>query len=649
MGSHRVRVLACLPAIALALAPRSALPDTAVPLEVYGRLPHLENLALSPDGAQVAFVKTVGDERIIMVFALGAMAPGRGLKVGDQKLRSVRWADDHRLLITTSTTTVPWGFVGDANEWFQLQVFDVRTGKIFQVPVPDAFSSNEEILNVIADDPAVRRIDGHTVLLVRGYTVHSGLIPVLIRVDLENQRTRVLKSEHEGSMGWVVDATGEPAVEETWNEKQRRWTIFLRREGKMQRLAGEEQAIEFPRVVGWGPSEDSVMLVVMDNDRPVWKLMSRTDGSISPPLTALDDIEQRIEQPLTDRLIGGIRTHDSVEYVFFDPEIQNYWNSVLRVFPDEYVQLESATPDYRKVIVKVEGAKHGYGFVLVDLEAHKAIGLGPVYEGLTQPLPTRRLTYAAADGLQIPAYLTLPRDRPAKKLPLIVLPHGGPEAHDTAEFDWWAQALAEQGYAVLRPNFRGSDLGWKFMSAGFGEWGKKMQTDLSDGVRYLAKEGIVDPARVCIVGGSYGGYAALAGVTLDPGVYRCAVSVAGIADLRRMLEWENERRGTKDNLAQRYWDRYMGLTGPKDPAADAISPIKHVNAVTVPVLLIHGKDDTVVDFEQSRVMYEALREKNKDVQLVVLKHEDHWLSRSATRLQMLESSVAFLRAHNPPD
>jgi dipeptidyl aminopeptidase/acylaminoacyl peptidase len=124
--------------------------------------------------------------------------------------------------------------------------------------------------------------------------------------------------------------------------------------------------------------------------------------------------------------------------------------------------------------------------------------------------------------MQIPAYLTLPPGRDPKDLPLIVLPHGGPATRDTADFDWWSQALADQGYAVLRPNYRGSDVNRRSLVAGFSEWGRKMQTDLSDGVRYLAKEGIIDPRRVCIVGASYGGYAALAGVTLDPGVYQCA-------------------------------------------------------------------------------------------------------------------------------
>ncbi len=175
-----------------------------------------------------------------------------------------------------------------------------------------------------------------------------------------------------------------------------------------------------------------------------------------------------------------------------------------------------------------------------------------------------------------------------------------------------------------------------------------MQTDLSDGVRYLVKEGIADPAKVCIVGASYGGYAALAGATLDPGVYRCAVSVAGISDLARMLRWEG-RGGLDASEVTRYWDRFWGASGASDPLLNTISPIKHVDAVKVPLLLIHGRDDTVVPYEQSQVMFDALKDSKKDVELVTLKKEDHWLSRGETRLQMLEATVTFLRAHNPPD
>jgi dipeptidyl aminopeptidase/acylaminoacyl peptidase len=226
------------------------------------------------------------------------------------------------------------------------------------------------------------------------------------------------------------------------------------------------------------------------------------------------------------------------------------------------------------------------------------------------------------------------------------MPHGGPASADTERFDWWAQALADQGYAVLQPNYRGSNVTLKLMEAGYGEWGRKMQTDLSDGVQYLAKEGVIDPSRVCIVGASYGGYAALAGVTLQSGIYRCSVSVAGISDLPRMRSW------TKDNqlgMAARYWDRFWGVAEHDKEGLKVISPIEHVQAVTAPILLIHGRDDTVVPFEQSEVMLSALKRAGKPVEMVTLKHEDHWLSSSETRLQMLEATVAFLRAHNPPD
>jgi dipeptidyl aminopeptidase/acylaminoacyl peptidase len=269
-----------------------------------------------------------------------------------------------------------------------------------------------------------------------------------------------------------------------------------------------------------------------------------------------------------------------------------------------------------------------------------------MYEGLPELSEVRVVQYAAADGLEIHGYLTLPRGRPATALPLVVLPHGGPADRDVAGFDWWSQALAAAGYAVLQPNYRGSTIDAGFVSAGFGEWGRKMQTDLSDGVRFLVNERIVDPARVCIVGASYGGYAALAGVALQSGAYRCAVSVAGPSDLRQFLHWIDERTG-RNRSRERYWDRFMGVKSANDPTLDTISPARHAASVSVPVLIVHGRDDTVVPFEQSQIMADALERAGKRVELVALPGEDHWLSRSSTRLQMLEHVIAFLNANNP--
>ena len=173
-----------------------------------------------------------------------------------------------------------------------------------------------------------------------------------------------------------------------------------------------------------------------------------------------------------------------------------------------------------------------------------------------------------------------------------------------------------------------------------------MQTDLSDGVRDLAFKGVIDPKRVCIVGASYGGYAALAGAALDPGVYRCAVSVAGISDVRKFILWAKLQSSV---TAERYWDRYMGVDGPNDPMLTKISPADHVDAVTIPILLVHGKDDTTVPYEQSQIMVDAMKRAGEPVELVTLQHEDHYLSQGETRLQMLRATLDFLEKNNPAE
>ena len=625
----------------------------ASPLEVYGRLPHIEDLALSPDGTRVAFVRTEGDERFVAVVNLDTGFLVGKVHAGDQKLRDIEWADDRHLLIETSVTDVPHGAIFAGNgigEFFQLQVYEPATGKVFMVPRPN-LGGDLMLMNILIGEVTVRRVKDHAVLFVPAVRIASAMSSaVLIAVNLDTQGIRPVAQARVNHWNWTVDGDGEVVAEETYEQRSGRWSILVRRSGAMQEAAAGVGLIDVPNVRGLGPTPGTLLVESLEGHEHVWRLLSLKDGSLGEPLAERRTLVDPIEDRTTGRMIGGVQAGDTAEPVFFDPGVEQSWKTAVRAFPDERVDLVSASATYRRMIVRVEGRRDGYVYELVDLGTHRAEALGDVYEGIHEPHEVRRITYAAADGLEIPAYLTLPRGKQEQHLPLIVLPHGGPAARDALDFNWWAQALADQGYAVLQPNYRGSAIGRAFLERGFGEWGRKMQTDLSDGVRFLSTQGIVDPARVCIVGGSYGGYAALAGVSLDPGVYRCAVSVAGLSDLHRMLVWVNDRQhASSANFEQRYWDRFMGLSGPDDPAADAISPVKHLDAINVPVLLIHGKDDTVVPFEQSQEMYAALHDAHKDVELVALAGEDHWLSRSATRLKMLESSVAFLRAHNPPD
>lgn len=308
--------------------------------------------------------------------------------------------------------------------------------------------------------------------------------------------------------------------------------------------------------------------------------------------------------------------------------------------------------DLRSLVVFTDGNNDSGTFHLVDLNLGKAEIVGQSYPGVgpEQVGEIQVVSYPAADGMTIPGYLTLPPGvSNPRGLPLVVMPHGGPAARDSFGFDWWAQAMASRGYAVLQPNFRGSDgLGEAHLTAGYGEWGRKMQTDLSDGVRWLAAEGIIDPARVCIVGASYGGYAAMAGPTLDRGIYRCAVSVAGVSDLNRMIQWSAERGGRRNSPAVRYWIRFMGADGYNDDGLDQWSPARQAALADAPILLIHGRDDTVVPYEQSEMLASPLRQAGKPHEMVELDGEDHWLSGAETRTRMLTETLHFLETHNPP-
>jgi dipeptidyl aminopeptidase/acylaminoacyl peptidase len=247
--------------------------------------------------------------------------------------------------------------------------------------------------------------------------------------------------------------------------------------------------------------------------------------------------------------------------------------------------------------------------------------------------------------LELDGILTLPPGKEPHNLPIIMFPHRGPATYDSAGFDWWAQAFASRGYAVFQPNFRGStNRDEAFRRAGYGQWGRKMQTDISDGLAELARQGIIDPKRTCIMGTGYGGYAALAGVTLQQGLYRCAVAVAPISDLESFYS-----RETNASLGLNVTWRSLRQSLGHPSTFDEVSPRRNAARADAPIMLIHGKDDTVVLFQQSSAMAGALRAAGKPHELVVLREEDHWLSRAVTRKQMLEAAMRFVQQHNPAD
>jgi len=301
------------------------------------------------------------------------------------------------------------------------------------------------------------------------------------------------------------------------------------------------------------------------------------------------------------------------------------------------------------MVFRTTGPKDAGRYWLVDALERSAVPLGEIWPEVSSADvgPVRMFSYQAADGLALQGVLTLPARQDARNLPLVILPHGGPiAAANRAEFDWWAQAFASRGYAVFQPNYRGTQgYGDALRRAADGELNRKMQTDLSDGVAALAAAGVIDPKRVCIVGADYGGYMALAGVTLQHGIYRCAVSVGGVSDLSRWMIWKRDRESVSN--AQRQESFWRTLSGNPSGDIDPKSPLKSAGQADAPILLVHGDKDTSTPIEQSRMMQKALASARKPVEFVALDGEDHALSNAATRQAMLRAVVAFVQKNNP--
>lgn len=646
-GSFAFIAVFCAP---LAIGAPAGAGEPAPPLALYGQLPSLEEPALSPTGDRLAYLELSQGQRYLVV---SDVRTGKRLAVaqaGGTKIRALRWYDDDEVLILySSTADPPFGLIGPRHEWFMLGAWDIKRGDLQQV---DMSVEDYRTLDIVTGSLEIRMVDQRPRLFVSGAYVKQQLLPALLKIDLSDDSTKLVAGGDTLGTDWAVDAQGRIAASFDYvvsGRKQGEWVLRLRRDEEMQQVAAGKAVVDPPNIVGFSYDGKALLVEFDTPDGWIWKPLQLADGTWGAPLDAGRTFFEVIRNRLTGQVVGGVQDPLRPRQVFFDPTLQQRWSILRQVYSGERVDLVSHSDDFSKLLIRVFGPRDGDVYVIVDWTTTDLSRFGEVYRGLATFAKVQPIEYRAADGLPISGFLTLPPGKPERNLSLIVMPHGGPAAADVGDFDWWAQALAVRGYAVLQVNYRGSNVTHALQRAGFGEWGRRMQTDLSDGVHDLIARGVVDPKKVCIVGASYGGYAALAGVTLQTGIYRCAVSVAGISDLPEFLRWMNDRMMSSNNVLTSYLDRYLGASGAKDPRLQEISPIDHVAAVTVPVLLIHGRDDTVVPYAQSEEMAKALQRAGKSVVLVSLPHEDHWLSHSATREQMLEAVVSFLERNDPPD
>jgi len=645
MGGSIVGWIGCLVAGLLVVGRIEAAP----PIETYGSLPGLEMAALSPSGNRIALVGMYKDRRRLMITDSDRKLITT-VEVSDHKLRGLYWAGDDKLLIRVSRT-VPLGFGFTTSKAELSSVLVVSVGG---TPPWLVFQKDDRITGGVRGYyGAVERQGrwygyfGGITLERRGTQSELGSTHAeLYEVDLDTGKAVLIShraSAPDTYRDWLITADGTLAAFLDFESASGSWTL---RNAQRKDLARGKAPTGNVELLSLGRTPDSVVYYTRDD--------AGDDHIHEVPINGGEPVEilkdEAVGRFLTDEhsrlLVGYAHEGDFPEDRFFEKRRDKRMASVRKAFPGATVKLIDANRTFDRLIVRTDGPGDPQSWYVVDLKTGRADQIGSSYALAGRDVgPMRMYRYKAADGLDIGAVLTLPPGREARNLPLVVLPHGGPQSRDYPVFDWWAQAYASRGYAVLQPNFRGSSgLGSAFRTAGQGEWGRRMQTDISDGVAALARDGIVDPRRACIAGASYGGYAALVGVTIQQGLYRCAVSVAGVANVQKMVTTDIQESARNLTVIRALRSEVGVLRDLK-----AISPSDFAARADAPILLIHGADDIVVPFDQSRLMASALARAGKPHELVRLAGEDHWLSRGETRLAMLKASLAFIEKHNPPD
>lgn len=654
-------------ALVLALATGSAAqtgspaPAPARPtVEKFAAGPNIVNVELSRSGRYVAIVRTtVGaefdtDELIIFdrLENTSRVVTRAREEVGVQ-ISWVSWKSDDMLLLGTSNRLRL-----DGNTYWVPRVMTMaRTGGEQVLLFEDQASRLAVKFAPIQLSSALPHDPDHVLLEAWGPSGNA-----LWRANVRTGRVERIDTGRWDTVRWIEDVNGYPVLRVDELPRStglrflrrapgaRDWTQFL----EFKRQAGSEGKEFIPFGHTDKPGEIFVAARRDGDDLTGVHTLNTATGVLGDRIGGHEkaDVDGALIHPQTHQLLAVCADVKRYECLGLDRQITRHLGAVDAFFErNARVEVVGASDDHKVWLLHVEQAAHAPGYFLFDREAVKIdplIVTHPSLDGLALA-PVTVVSYKARDGADLWGYLTngAGEGRPPKAL--IVMPHGGPESRDASGFGDWAQFLASRGYAVFQPNFRGGEgFGRAFAQAGYGQWGRRMQDDVTDGVKHLVDTKQADPARICIFGWSYGGYAALAGGALTPDLYRCIISGAGISDLVKLIEYERAQSG-RGSAGYAYILKAVGDPARDRAALEAASPRRLAASFRAPVLLLHGQDDGIVEVEQSQLMERALNDAGKPVKLVIYPKEGHspgfW--ERENRVAYLKELETFLAQHLP--
>ena len=615
------------------------------PVEVFSRLPKFTSPKLAPNGAKVAAVVNMQAQGLAVLTVLDIKSGQfKHLLKSDNeeiKINWFNWANDKTLLVSARFAGKRYRTDTAETRLFAVEVDD-ESPELRLLIKPKTGTRDQHysqfqdrVIDYIPDD------DDHVMIAL---DLDKPTQPSVYKLNIYTKRLSRQEKGKRKVRSWITDQQSKLRLGITLDYKTGHRKILARKvDSEDWYTLFEYNTMEDPGVYPWGFDSDPDLLYFSRYKNDFLALYSIRLSTGEEKLVFEDperDVDGRLIYSRDGKKVLGI-THGntSTGRIYWDKSLHNLQRGLDAALPDYDNYLVGFSEDLNNYLLYSENDVSPGTYYLGN---RKEGGLGLLFEQYPEMDSTKLashdlVSYKARDGVTIEGYLSLPNVESEGPYPLILHPHGGPGARDVDGFDYWTAFFNSRGYAVFRPNFRGSTgYGYEFAQSQMQSWGLEMQDDLTDAVNWLVSEKIADPDKVCIVGASYGGYAAAMGAAKTPDLYKCAVSFAGVMSLQRLIldsrKYVNYKL-VKNQIGEERSDR------------KARSPYYNAENIKIPLLLIHGEKDLVVDVVHSRMMADELEDLDKNFQYIELENGDHYLSIQRNRHATFKAMDEFLSKH----
>lgn len=606
-------------------------------VEAYGKLPVASQMQLSPSGNHIAFIRNHEGNSYVGVIDRQKKTTKFVINTDNEKFRIgwFKWASDEMLLVSAHYPVHRM-----LRKYIEARLYKIRidgSEKMRQVSKPKngerVAQFQNGIIDMLPDDP-------DHILMEIDY--QSGNKPDVYKIDLreKNTRSRIVRGRT-NIYHWMTDQQHRVRLGFGIDETRIFYSLYNLKSKKWQKI-WDYEIFDAPDItpLGFGLDPNKLYIRAEHQDRYAIFTVDLTEEDLPQTLIYADkdyDIEgQLIYSKQTKDVIGVYHGESENNKIYFDPSFEKFQQALNQALPNSSNNIVSLSNNNRQYILHTSSQETPGRYYFGDRDSGELTPLIDEYPQLTNApaVEKSKQSYSASDGLMIEAYLSMPENLPANKRPAVIIPHGGPMSRVYGGFDWFTEFFASRGYVVFEPNFRGSSgYGFQFEMASIENWGGAMQTDLADAATWLVKNQRVDKNRICIVGASYGGYAALMAAAIQQDTFKCAASFAGVSDLQYLV------RKSQNFTNHKVVEKQFGKN------ADALkkhSPVNLTKEINIPIMLIHGELDTIVPVQHSQNMYKALVDHNKKVKYFELENGTHHLSNERNRLKTLSLIDSFL-------